>query len=140
MKNTVVLIDTDVLMDYITEREPFYENAEKIVKLRRLRLFDGYISSQCIANMFYILRKKFSIDERKEVLLGLCYLFSVCAINERMNITALEDKDFDDFEDCLQMQCAVNVNANYIVTRNIKDFEHSEVKAITPDTFLKMFT
>jgi predicted nucleic acid-binding protein len=127
-------------MDYITEREPFYGNAEKIVWLRRQGRFDGYISSQCIANMFYILRKKFSIDERKEILLGLCYLFSVCGINERMNITALEDKDFDDFEDCLQVQCAVNANADYIVTRNIKDFEHSEVEAIVPDTFLKMLS
>jgi predicted nucleic acid-binding protein len=140
MKNTAVLIDTDVLIDYITEREPFFVNAEKIVNLRRQGRFDGYISSQCIANIFYILRKKFSIEERKEILLGLCLMYTVCSITERMNISALENKVFDDFEDCLQMQCALSSSVDYIITRNIKDFEHSEIEAITPDVFLKMFS
>jgi predicted nucleic acid-binding protein len=134
----VVLIDTDVLIDYLSEREPFYQNAEKVIELRRKHKFNGYISTQCIANIFYVLRKDFSVIERKEILLGLCCLFSVSSVNEEMCVAALENDEFYDLEDCLQMHCAISVDADYIVTRNVKDFEHSSIPAITPERFLNM--
>jgi len=55
-----------------------------------------------------------------------------------MVFDALERDDFKDFEDCLQDACAEMVAADYIVTRNIKDFEHSKIPAIAPDEFLKL--
>lgn len=50
---------------------------------------------------------------------------------------ALERNDFSDFEDCLQDECAVQNNAEYIITRNIDDFANSNIPAITPADFLK---
>ena len=47
------------------------------------------------------------------------------------------NEDFSDFEDCLQMECARDYGAKYIVTRNIADYEKSEIKAISPSDFLK---
>lgn len=47
------------------------------------------------------------------------------------------NEDFSDFEDCLQMECAMDYGAKYIVTRNIADYEKSEIKAISPSDFLK---
>lgn len=53
-------------------------------------------------------------------------------------IQALKDDHFSDFEDCLQTQCALNIRADYIVTRNVKDFAASEIPAVTPEDFFKL--
>ena len=54
-------------------------------------------------------------------------------------ISALDNEDFSDFEDCLLEECAVAVSADYIVTRNTKDFASSRVPAILPDEFLERY-
>jgi predicted nucleic acid-binding protein len=87
----------------------------------------------------YILRKNFSDKEMREILLGLCNLFSICNVDETIIISALRESSFKDFEDCIQSQCAVFVNADYIVTRNIKDFTNSRIRAITPQDFINLF-
>jgi predicted nucleic acid-binding protein len=140
MKNMVTLIDTDVLLDFILRREQFYENALAIIQLHHQNKYRGFISSQCIPNMYYVLRKYFSETERRETLIGLCYLFPIYPANDIMIIQALREKSFKDFEDCLQSKCAEAINADYIVTRNIKDFKNSKVKAITPQDFLSILT
>ena len=53
-------------------------------------------------------------------------------------ISALDNGTFDDFEDCLQMECAKSYGAGYIVTRNIDDYKVSEIKAILPKDYLEM--
>ncbi|MDR0992121.1 MAG: PIN domain-containing protein [Ruminococcus sp.] len=133
----VVLIDSDVLIDFLCKRDPFYVSAMKIINLRSNRLFQGFISSQCIANIFYILRQQYTFKERKALLRSLCTLFSICSVSGDMIVNALEDETFSDFEDCIQMQCAISVNADFIITRNTKDFANSKIKAITPSEFLE---
>jgi predicted nucleic acid-binding protein len=139
MKNTVAFIDTDVLIDYLCKRQPFYENAKRVFVLRQNNLYIGYISTQSVANIFFTLRKQLAVPERKNLLLSVCRLFPPCNISSEMTFKALEDETFSDFEDHIQMQCAVNVNADFIVTRNIKDFTNSKIKALTPDEFLTRF-
>ena len=53
-------------------------------------------------------------------------------------MNALDNANFKDFEDCLQDECAAAVHADYIITRNAKDFMYSRVKAVTPEEFLKL--
>ncbi|MDR0904513.1 MAG: PIN domain-containing protein [Ruminococcus sp.] len=138
----VVLIDTDVLMDYAQRREPFYENAAKIIEYKHRHRFIGIITTQCVANMFYLLSKdKKKIDYPKNIrntLLGLCYLFRVSEVESGMTIRALDEPQYKDFEDRLQMLCAVKENAEFIVTRNLKDYTASEVKGVSPEEFLKL--
>ena len=54
-------------------------------------------------------------------------------------LSALDNEDFSDFEDCLQEECAVAISADYIITRNAKDFALSRVPAILPNEFLKKY-
>ncbi|MDO5418329.1 MAG: PIN domain-containing protein [Lachnospiraceae bacterium] len=64
-------------------------------------------------------------------------VIKLCADKEAAGVlAALQNKVFSDFEDCLQAECALSCEAEYIVTRNIKDFENSNIKAVTPDEFL----
>lgn len=131
-----ILIDTNVLLDYLLTREPFYEDAEQIIAACTEGKAQGCIAAHSVSNMFYILRKDYSVKERREVLSNLCLIFDVEGIDKGKILEGLQNEDFSDFEDCLQMECAVSYRAEYIVTRNIDDYKTSEVKAILPNEYL----
>ena len=132
----VVLIDTNVIVDYLSKREPFYKHALRIVELCATREIGGCLAAHTIPNLFFILRKGLSVAERKKVLLELCDMFTIVNINASKIVSALRNDEFSDLEDCLQEKCAVEFNADYIVTRNICDFKGSRIKPIEPDEFL----
>lgn len=96
-----ILIDTNVLLDYLLEREPFFENAKKVILSCVNEKVDACIAAHSISNMFFILRKDFSIAERREVLSNLCLLFDVEGIDRNKLLAGLSNEDFADFEDCL---------------------------------------
>ena len=131
-----ILIDTNVLLDYLLTREPFYKDAKEVVISCVDGRAKGCIAAHSISNMFYILRKDFSISERREVLFNLCSIFDVEGIHKVKLLEGLQNEEFSDFEDCLQMECAMAYRAEYIVTRNIDDYKVSEVKAIFPKYYL----
>lgn len=127
-----ILIDTNIIIDYLMFREPFYRSAETIFNNCEKGKMTGYIAAHSISNLFFILRKNFAADERREILKSICNLFTVVSIDEKKIKSALNNKEFSDFEDCLQMECAKEVSADFIVTRNVDDFRTSEIRAIMP--------
>ena len=88
--------------------------------------------------MFYILRKQISEEERRKMLKALCTITTVIALDKNKLMSALDNSEFTDMEDCLQTECARAFHADYIVTRNIKDFQNSVVIPILPENFLKI--
>lgn len=88
--------------------------------------------------MFFILRKDYNAKERREILSNLCLIFDVEGIDKAKLLSGLENEEFSDFEDCLQMECAKTYKADYIVTRNVADYSSSEIKAIEPKDYLKL--
>lgn len=132
-----ILVDTNVVIDALIGRQPYFDNADKIIKLCADKKVQGYLAAHSIPNLFYILRKSMSLEERRHVLLQLCDIFIVEGIDSVKIITAIENRSFLDFEDCLQDECAISVGADYIVTRNVKDFTYAKVKAISPENFLE---
>ena len=131
-----ILIDTNVLLDYLLEREPFVEEAKEIIRACTDGKVKGCIAAHSIPNMFFILRKDFDEKERREILLNLCKIIDVEGIDKVKIVSGLENGKFSDFEDCLQMECAKSYEADYIVTRNISDYDTSEIKAILPKDYL----
>jgi len=136
MKNMVLLIDTNVILDYLTNREPFADGARRILHCCAEKRVRGHIAAHSITNMFYILRKHFSSSERRKMLSDLCELVEICGLHKSQIINALVNKEFDDLEDCIQVECAKSIQADCIVTRNVKDFAHSPIPVIPPDEFL----
>ena len=134
----LILIDTNVLLDVIARREPYVVFSEKVIDLCRQEIINGAIAGHSVLNAMYVLRKNFTLTERKEIFLSLCEFLYVESVDFGKIIQALKDDDFSDFEDCLQMQCALSLRADYIVTRNVKDFAASEIPAVTPEEFLKI--
>ncbi len=137
MKNIRILIDTNIFLDFFCKRTSFCEPAQKIISLCKDGVLHGFVAAHSISNMFYILRKDFTDDERRELLLALCSIFTVCAIDKEKIIRALQDKSFSDFEDGLQNECALSENLDCIITRNKKDFLNSSLPVYTADEFLE---
>ena len=134
-----ILVDTNVVMDALIGRRPFFERSDQVLKLCGAKKVEGHLAAHTVTNLFYLLRKFYSNDERRDVLLSLFDIFQVERIDETRLRSALLRNDFKDFEDCLQVECAAAVQAEYIVTRNVEDFLTSAVPPIRPDVFCALF-
>lgn len=133
----LVLIDTNVILDILEKRDPFYEASSEILSLCAAGKIKGCIAMHSVSNIFYILRKHYSAENRRRLLLGILDFLRIADVDHENVRHALERRDFSDFEDCLQDECAMQHHADYIITRNIDDFSHSNVPAVTPMDFLK---
>ena len=131
-----VLIDTNILLDYLQNR-PEYKDADTLITLCADKKISGFIAAHSIPDMFYIMRKSYSEGERREMLLDIVEIVPVIAIDQKKISEALKNTDFSDFEDCLQSECALSAAADYIITRNKDNFRQSAVKAVTPADFIR---
>ncbi|MCR5685905.1 MAG: PIN domain-containing protein [Lachnospiraceae bacterium] len=133
-----ILIDTNIILDYLLKRPEYYNAVRQVVELCVEGNISGYIAPISYPNAYYILRKQMSDEERRELLLDLCQIFETVAIDHDMIVSALKWKDFKDFEDCIQAECAIVVGADYIVTRNAKDFKECNIKCVTAGEFCEI--
>lgn len=131
-----VLIDSNVILDWIQKRSDFYDSALSIMKLCIFGKLNGYVTSHSLCDIFYILRKDLETEKRLNLIRLLAERFVVIPEIDFETVSA--NPETRDLEDSLQMICAKNYELNYIVTRNIKDFETSAVKPILPDEFLEL--
>ena len=131
----VVLIDTNILLDYILNREPFYEDAQRIMEICSTNKADGCIALHTVTTVWYLLRK-FPEETKRAALKAVCELFQVVGTSHDEVLKAINTSDFKDLEDCIQSKCAKTANAEHIITRNVQDFKFSEIPAITPQEFL----
>ena len=139
MRNMAILIDTNVVLDFFLDREPFSENADKVFQYCVTGAITGYLACHSILNAFYIARKERSVDDRKNFLIMLCERFHIVGIEADRIISALQNDSWNDLEDGLQMQCAADEGLDYIITRDPKGFESSIVRTLSPDEFLEMY-
>ena len=131
-----VLIDTNIILDVLCKRPDFYKDSAKVFKLCEVKRISGVISALSIPNIMYILRKELDSEKTKEILDNLSLIFSIADLkaDDLKKAAAME---FKDFEDALQSACAARIKANYIITRNIRDFTMSKVAAIKPTELLE---
>lgn len=126
-----ILIDTNVILDVLCRRDEFLEDSLKVFRYCEAHQITGFISALSIPNIVYIMRRELDRNKIKEILTTLSAIFTVADLRETDLMKAAE-LDFADYEDALQSICAARLRANFIVTRNIKDFKNSPVPAIKP--------
>lgn len=135
MKN--VLIDTDVLLDFFFDREPFAEFATEVLSLCEENKIKGFTTPVIICNTYYLLRKTAKHDIVVEKIRQLLTIVDVLQIDKEVVLDSL-NSDFKDFEDALQNYSAVkNGKISIVLTRNIKDYKKSEMAVMTPETYLR---
>jgi len=133
-----ILVDTNVIIDALTGREPYREDAEQIFIFSANQTADMYITASSATDIYYLVRKYLhSTEQAKNVLAKLYELFGILDVTSSDCMEALIS-DMNDYEDAVISCCAVRNHIDYIVTRNIKDYEKSQVHAILPDKFIKI--
>ncbi len=131
-----VLVDTNVILDVLCDRKEFVADSLRVFQCCEAQHITGYISALSIPNIVYIMRKELDSERIREILHTLTMVFSVVELREADLLKAAE-LPFGDYEDAIQSVCAARVRADYIVTRNEKDFVNSPVLAIIPTNLLK---
>lgn len=130
------LIDANVILNYITERDdPFRDSSKKIMELCARERFRGYIAFHSLSIIWYALRRK-AAAERRFWLRGVCGLLTVVSAAHERVLDAVDNEVFGDFEDCLQDECARGAGAQYIVTCNVRDFVRARTRVCNPDEFV----
>lgn len=133
-----IFIDSDIILDVATGREPFVKNSSLVLSIIENRLAIGVLSANSITNIYYILRKISSGEKAKIFLKTILQYFSVIPVNHNNIIQALES-GFSDFEDAVQHFCALTNQCDYIVTRNINDYKKSEITVLEPKEFIAIY-
>jgi predicted nucleic acid-binding protein len=131
-----VFIDSDVILDLLSKRQPFYPAAAELFTLGDYGRLDLFTSSLVFSNVFYILRKTVGNDKVKELLRKLRILIKIIPIVEK-NIDMALNSSFADFEDAIQYFSSSAFGIDIIVTRNTKDYRNNEELLIqNPEEFI----
>ena len=133
-----IFFDTNVILDYLIPTNSFHEDASKIVKSVFEGKINGFISAHSMTDIFYISRKYFSLEDRRQFLLLIASAFEIITENRDDFIAVLNAESFFDLEDGLQIKCAENANLDYIVTENLKDFKSASVTALNISSVLSL--
>lgn len=131
-----VLIDTNIIMDVLADREGFAEPASQLFKLCEVGKVQGIVYALSIANIAYIMRKELDRSQIEEVISKLGSIFTLADMKAD-DLKKAAVLPIDDFEDALQSVCASRMKADFIVTRNLKDFKNSKVMAIKPSELIE---
>ena len=138
MRDINILIDSNIILDVVQEREPFTSNAKNILSQCITRRINGFVTAHSLCDIFYILRKDKTLAERLSLIGTLCKYVTVLSERQSDFEDIANNPETRDLEDSLQMVCAENYAIDYIVTRNTKDFSASKIPAIEPDTFINI--
>jgi len=134
------LLDANIIIDYLSRRHNFFDSAQKIIVACNNGEIDGYITSFSINNIAYVLRKQMTLHDVKSIIEKLCQFIEIIHLGKHHIYNALRDTDFNDFEDCLQYQCASSANVDYIITRDPQGFKYSDIPVLSPQEFCQRFT
>ena len=130
-----ILVDTNILLDVLDARKDFYEHSAEIWTLIETGSIEGYISAISFNNINYIIARKYSAKKAHQVMVLLRDIFKVVALTPQIINQAI-DSSFSDFEDALQYFSAVHAQADWIISRNVKDFRKSDISVLTPTEFI----
>ena len=131
-----IYFDTDIIIDVLKRREPFYENSNMIFMLAVDGIIDGIVCTSAVADIYYLSRKQYD-DTRTTTNIIFDILEIIKPVDTLVNdIFSAAELDFQEFEDAVIASIAQREKADYIITRDTKDFTNSPVQAITPDKFL----
>jgi predicted nucleic acid-binding protein len=131
-----VLFDTNVILDVVLERVPFYQSSALALSKASSPRLSGLVSVHAIPTIAYIVRRTRTAKDVRRILESLLSGLGVAAVTEAGIRRALISR-LADFEDAVTLAAAEECQANYIVTRNTRDFARSSVRAILPEIFLE---
>ena len=129
-----VFVDTDIVLDLLARREPFYDAAARLFSLAETGSVTLSVSSLTFANLFYILRKQVSAKHAHEVLRNFKQLVTVLPVDDAVIEQALK-AEFTDFEDAIQYYSALRAGCSALLTRNGRHYRKAEIAVLTAEGY-----
>lgn len=133
--NPTVLIDINILLDVLQMREPFYEASARLLALIETGRVKGYIAAHSITTLFYLIQKDQSSAQARANITSLLQFLEIAPVDQNTIEQAL-NLDYRDFEDAVQMISALQCKAEYLITRNVSDYQPALLPVIQPVDFL----
>lgn len=133
-----VLLDTNVLLDFVLEREPFVEYAEQVFEAAKHQTIQLFMTATTISDLFYIARKEKGKEHTLNLLEDLLQFVEVASVDKTVILQALRS-ELTDFEDAVQECAAKQAAITTIVTRNEADFNNSDLEIHSPESFVKIY-
>ncbi len=130
-----ILIDTNVCIDAALVRKPFVVDALQIINLAQSGKIEGYVAAHTFDTIFYVLRKKYTVQQRYELLNEFRSVFNIAAVTPEVIKGALK-LEWPDLEDAIHYRVALAVGCDAIVTRNPKDFHEIKIPVLSPGQLL----
>jgi predicted nucleic acid-binding protein len=135
-----ILLDTDVILDFLFDRKPWSEDASAILTLCEMGKISAFVTPVMLSNLYYILRKTASHKKVIEKLSALLSITDVLTMNREIVNQALYS-GFQDFEDALQNYSAQQAEGvGIVITRNVNDYKTSSLSVKTPESFMRMLS
>jgi predicted nucleic acid-binding protein len=132
-----LFIDTDVILDVLLNRKQHSLYSQKILSLIETNKVEGYTSALIMANIYYIIRKIESHNKAIKAIEKIRAFITILPFTDK-EIGEAVNAGFKDVEDGMQYFIALNNNLDVIITRNIKDFNKSILKILTPQQYLNI--
>lgn len=134
-----LFIDSDVVIDFFTDREPHANPASELFELGESGAVVLFLSAVSINNIYYIVRRFLGHKKTLEVVETLAEMTEIIGTTKKEILQALKN-EFSDYEDSIQYSSALTVKGlDVIITRNIKDYKNADISVMAPVDFLKMF-
>ncbi len=130
-----IFLDTNIILDFLGEREGFYEASAKIMTLADKKKIQVYTSPSSISNVFYVLTRYENSKIALEKIRKFKLLCSMSVMDDEVVEKAI-NSDFKDFEDAMQYFSALASNCNIIITRNEKDFKNAMIPVMNAESYL----
>lgn len=132
-----VLLDSDVIIDFFLDRQPYSTYSEQVLSLCDSKKIKGYLTPVIFSNVYYLLRKSSSHQRAIEQLRNLISITDILVLDKSTILKSLSS-GWNDFEGSLQNFSAEgNSSINVILTRNLKDYRKSSLSVLTPESYLK---
>ncbi|SMO58377.1 PIN domain-containing protein [Saccharicrinis carchari] len=132
-----LFVDTNIVIDLLSRREPFFEEAATLFSLADKKRIELTISSLTIANTSYVLLRQMDSNKAKSILRKLRLIVKILPLDDKIVGLALNDETFSDFEDGLQYFTAIENIQELIITRNLRDFKNSKLPTMTAKQFIE---
>lgn len=133
-----VFVDTNVLLDVLAKRQPFYADSAAVWTLAETGRIKGQVSAVSFTNIYYIVRKLRDRQTAQQALVLVRDAFSLVACDNQVLQQAI-DANFSDFEDAVQFHSALRGKASHLITRNPDHFPSAGIVIASPSEFIVTF-
>lgn len=134
-----VLLDTNIVLDLLLEREPFSADAKTIFTLIETKKIDGVLCATTITTLYYLISKQMNKIKTNKIIESLLSIFSVASVDKTVLLDSLKNSGTD-FEDSVIYTSSKFSNVDIILTRDAKGFKKSTVSVMQTKEFLASYS